>query len=62
MPPPPRALLRTAGEQELLITAGGENVAPVPMEDALKAAMPAISNAMMVGDKRKYNVVLVTLQ
>jgi long-chain-fatty-acid--CoA ligase ACSBG len=34
--------------QELIITAGGENVAPVPIEDSLKEALPAISNAMMV--------------
>eukprot|EP00179_Madagascaria_erythrocladioides_P031149 CAMPEP_0198337132 /NCGR_PEP_ID=MMETSP1450-20131203/25412_1 /TAXON_ID=753684 ORGANISM="Madagascaria erythrocladiodes, Strain CCMP3234" /NCGR_SAMPLE_ID=MMETSP1450 /ASSEMBLY_ACC=CAM_ASM_001115 /LENGTH=188 /DNA_ID=CAMNT_0044041915 /DNA_START=23 /DNA_END=589 /DNA_ORIENTATION=+ len=46
--------------KELIITAGGENIAPVPVESALKAAAPALANAMMVGDKRKYNVVLVT--
>lgn len=47
--------------KELIITAGGENVAPVPMEDAVKEATPGISNVMMIGDKRKYNVCLVTL-
>lgn len=26
------------------------------MEDALKAALPGISNAVMIGDRRKYNV------
>ncbi len=36
--------------QELIITAGGENVAPVPIEDSLKEALPAISNAMMARD------------
>jgi long-chain-fatty-acid--CoA ligase ACSBG len=48
--------------KELIITAGGENIAPVPIEEAIKAALPAISNVMMVGDKRKYNVCLVTLR
>mmetsp|Transcript_17363 Transcript_17363/g.37684 ORF Transcript_17363/g.37684 Transcript_17363/m.37684 type:complete len:452 (+) Transcript_17363:1-1356(+) len=48
--------------KELIITAGGENIAPVPIEDQLKAHCPAISNAMMVGDKRKFNVVLITLR
>jgi long-chain-fatty-acid--CoA ligase ACSBG len=48
--------------KELIITAGGENIAPVPIEDAIKANCPFISNIMMVGDKRKYNVALVTLK
>jgi len=48
--------------KELLITAGGENVAPVPVEDSIKSFLPAISNVMMVGDRRKYNTALVTLK
>ena len=48
--------------KELIITAGGENIAPVPVEDAIKGYLPAISNVMMVGDKRKYNTMLVTLR
>ena len=38
-----------------------QNIAPVPIEDTLKSELPGISNVMMVGDKRKYNVCLVTL-
>ena len=48
--------------KELIITAGGENIAPVPVEDKLKELLPGISNAMMIGDKRKYNTVLITLR
>eukprot|EP01108_Squamamoeba_japonica_P000651 TRINITY_DN121_c0_g2_i2.p1 TRINITY_DN121_c0_g2~~TRINITY_DN121_c0_g2_i2.p1 ORF type:complete len:615 (-),score=359.65 TRINITY_DN121_c0_g2_i2:153-1997(-) len=44
--------------KELIITAGGENIAPVPIEATLKRHCPALANAMMVGDRRKYNVVL----
>merc|ERR1719160_90578 len=61
-------MLRITGRyKELIIGAGGENVAPVPMEDFLKTnevngKRYGISDAMMVGDKRKYNVVLLTLQ
>ena len=36
--------------KELLITAGGENVAPVLIENAIKDELPFISNAMVIGD------------
>mmetsp|Transcript_81484 Transcript_81484/g.182200 ORF Transcript_81484/g.182200 Transcript_81484/m.182200 type:complete len:198 (-) Transcript_81484:212-805(-) len=52
----------TGRYKELIITAGGENVAPVPIEDSIKKLCPAVSNAMMVGDKRKFNTCLVTLK
>lgn len=52
----------TGRYKELIIGAGGENIAPVPIEDALKAVCPAISNVIMIGDKRQFNVALVTLK
>jgi len=45
-----------------LITAGGENVAPVLIEENIKAELPCISQAMVVGDRRKYLSVLLTLK
>ncbi|XP_056889522.1 long-chain-fatty-acid--CoA ligase ACSBG2-like isoform X6 [Takifugu flavidus] len=48
--------------KELIITAGGENIPPVPIEEALKAEVPIISNAMLLGDKLKFLSMLVTLK
>jgi len=56
-------MVRITGRyKELIIGAGGENIAPVPVEENVKLLAPALSNVMMVGDNRKYNVALVTLQ
>eukprot|EP00913_Durusdinium_trenchii_P020520 g19273.t1 len=46
----------------LIIGDGGENIAPVPIEDQVKAACDGINEVMMIGDKRKYNVALITLK
>jgi len=47
---------------ELLITAGGENVAPVAIEMAVKEQLPCISNCIVIGDQRKFLSLLITLQ
>jgi len=58
-----KGMFRITGRyKELIITAGGENIAPVPIEDTIKSTCPMVSNAMMIGDKRKFNVVLITLK
>jgi long-chain-fatty-acid--CoA ligase ACSBG len=47
--------------KELIITAGGENVPPVLIEDLIKDAAPFVSNVMVIGDKRKFLTCVVTL-
>merc|ERR1712127_481102 len=52
----------TGKYKEIIIGEGGENIAPVPIEDSIKAQVPGIAEIMMVGDKRKYNVAVITLK
>lgn len=50
----------TDRKKDILITAGGENIAPQPIEGQLKS-IPAVSQAVVVGDRRKHLSALLTL-
>jgi len=50
----------TDRKKEILITAGGENVAPQLVESLLKS-IPAVAQAVVVGDRQKYLAALLTL-
>jgi long-chain acyl-CoA synthetase len=53
--------LRVTGrKKELIVTAGGKNVAPAVLEDRIRAH-PLVSQAMVVGDGRPFIACLVTL-
>lgn len=47
-------------KKDLLITAGGKNVSPQNIESGLKAS-PFVSQAVVIGDRRKFISALVTL-
>lgn len=58
-----KGFIRITGRiKEIIITAGGENVAPVLIEDSLKGICPIISNVMVIGDERKYLTALITFK
>jgi len=51
-------LVITDRKKDLIVTAGGKNVAPQPIENLLKTN-PYISNAVVIGDKKKFISALV---
>ena len=50
----------TGRKKELLVTAGGKNVAPAVLEDGLRAH-PLISQCIVVGDQKPFIAALLTL-
>jgi long-chain acyl-CoA synthetase len=50
----------TGRKKELLVTAGGKNVAPAPLEDPLRA-VPIVGQAVVIGDKRPFVAAIISL-
>lgn len=50
----------TGRKKDILITAGGKNIAPRNLEDALKK-LPCVADAVVIGDRRRYLAALLTL-
>jgi len=48
-------------KKELIINAAGKNMSPANIEAKLKAASPLFAQVVAIGDRRPYNVALVTL-
>ncbi|GAA2624147.1 AMP-dependent synthetase/ligase [Streptomyces axinellae] len=51
----------TGRKKELIITSGGKNLAPAPLEDWLRAH-PLVSQCLVIGDNRPYVAALLTLE
>jgi len=50
----------TGRKKELIVTSGGKKTAPAPIEQLLKA-VPPVGNAIVIGERRKFLVALLTL-
>ncbi|WP_070380783.1 AMP-dependent synthetase/ligase [Rhodococcus sp. WMMA185] len=50
----------TGRKKEIIVTAGGKNVSPAPLEDQLRAH-PLISQAIVVGDQQPFIGALITI-
>jgi long-chain acyl-CoA synthetase len=50
----------TGRKKEIIVTAGGKNVAPAPLEDRLRAH-PLVSQGVVVGDRQPFVAALVTI-
>ena len=55
-------LFITGRVKELLITAAGENIPPVLIENVIKELNPLLSNVMLIGDNRRFLTALITLK
>ncbi|MET9291563.1 AMP-dependent synthetase/ligase [Streptomyces sp. NPDC003077] len=51
----------TGRKKEIIVTSGGKNVAPAPLEDRLRAH-PLVDQCMVLGDNRPYITALLTLE
>ena len=50
----------TGRKKDIIITAGGKNIAPKDIETGIKDS-PLVSEAVLIGDRRKFLIALVTL-
>ena len=49
----------TGRKKDLIITAGGENVAPTPIEEKILSLLGNVGHTLLIGDQRKFLTVLI---
>lgn len=52
----------TGRMKDIIITSGGKNVAPGPIEDTIKNELPFISNVLVIGEKKSFLTALLTIK
>jgi long-chain acyl-CoA synthetase len=52
----------TGRKKEIIITAGGKNITPKNIEEAVKTATTVVAECVVIGDRRKYLSMLVWLE
>lgn len=60
---PPFEFVKVVGRlKEIIITSGGENIAPTLIESEMKTSMPALSTCIVLGDGRKFLSMMISLK
>lgn len=52
----------TGRKKELIVTAGGENIAPYPIENNIKKKLPFASWVVIIGDNKKFLTALIAIR
>lgn len=52
----------TGRKKDLIVTAGGRNISPQKIENAIRSSTPLIGHVLVHGDRRKFLSALVTLE
>uniref|UniRef100_A0A0A9X159 long-chain-fatty-acid--CoA ligase n=1 Tax=Lygus hesperus TaxID=30085 RepID=A0A0A9X159_LYGHE len=55
-------LFITGRIKDVIITSGGKNIAPAPIEDSIRNELPFLANVLVIGDKRQYLSALLTVR